>query len=248
MYRNNGNELINLQNVTVHHSAQLKMLAITIPIATVVIFLIVWLVDSTSDQSPTEGTPSGRGQIGNMDSERGNSVEGSNNNSDNIIPVIPNLPTIEENPVSDFEYKAIAGGIEITRYIGTPVRVRIPETIEGVPVISIGSSAFRWSGIMEIHIPDSVISIGDNVFSNNEALSTVTIPNGVTSIGNAAFAYCIGLTSVNLPSSVTSIGDRAFQRCTNLISINLPDGMPDASTTKTTKFLAIHFSMTQPHP
>jgi hypothetical protein len=90
-------------------------------------------------------------------------------------PIIPNLPDIDENPVSDFEYKAIAGGIEITKYIGTAVRVRIPELIEGVSVISIGDRAFADTGIMEVIIPETVTSIGRSAFSGNEALTTLTM-------------------------------------------------------------------------
>ncbi|MDR2600599.1 MAG: leucine-rich repeat domain-containing protein [Oscillospiraceae bacterium] len=90
-------------------------------------------------------------------------------------PIIPNLPNIDENPVSDFEYKAIIGGIEITKYIGTAIRVRIPELIEGVPVISIGDRAFANTGIMEVIIPETVTNIGRSAFSGNEALTTLTM-------------------------------------------------------------------------
>ncbi|MDR2559318.1 MAG: leucine-rich repeat domain-containing protein [Oscillospiraceae bacterium] len=99
-------------------------------------------------------------------------------------PVIPNLPAIEENPVSDFEYRAIAGGIEITQYIGTRVRVGIPEAIEGVPVISIGDRAFFQTGIMEVHVPSGVTNIGRSAFSGNEALTNITMANNTINAGS----------------------------------------------------------------
>jgi len=115
--------------------------------------------------------------------------DGNGNSGGNTPPP----KDLEENPVSDFEYKAIAGGVEIAKYIGTSIRVRIPEKIEGVAVTSIGDYAFLNSGIMEVYIP-----------------------NEVTNIGRGAFYSCEGLTSVNIPNSVTSIGGRVFAGCTNL--------------------------------
>jgi hypothetical protein len=118
---------------------------------------------------------------------------GDNAGGEDTTPAIPDLPAIDENPVSDFEYKAIAGGVEITKYIGTSIRVRIPEIIEGVPVISIGDSAFENAGIMEVYIPDGVINIGRSAFSGNEALTTVTIPDGVTRLDHTTFHGCVSL-------------------------------------------------------
>ncbi|MDR2599417.1 MAG: leucine-rich repeat domain-containing protein [Oscillospiraceae bacterium] len=136
-------------------------------------------------------------------------------------PIIPNLPEIDENPVSDFEYRAIVGGVEITQYIGTSIRVRIPELIEGVPVISIGERAFADTGIMEVIIPESVTYIGDRAFSQIEALATIVIPNGVLYIGNSAFAGNIALTNVVLPIGITNMGDNVFNN-TGITTLDIP--------------------------
>jgi hypothetical protein len=121
----------------------------------------------------------GGSSSGNDNNDRDNSeIENDN------IPAIPDLPVIEENPVSDFEYKAIAGGIEITQYIGTSIRVRIPETIEGVPVISIGDLAFFKTGIMEVHVPSGVTNIGRSAFSGNEALTNITMADDTIKAGS----------------------------------------------------------------
>jgi hypothetical protein len=132
---------------------------------------------------------------GGSNNSDGNNPSGGGNNTegDSPTPAIPNLPAIDENPISDFEYKAIAGGVEITKYIGTSIRVRIPGKIEGVPVISIGDSAFENAGIMEVYIPDGVINIGRSAFSGNEALTTVTIPDGVTRLDHTTFNGCKSL-------------------------------------------------------
>ena len=50
-------------------------------------------------------------------------------------------------------------------------------------------------------------------------LTTVTIPNTVTSIGYDVFSGCSGLAKVTIPDSVTSIGNSAFYNCNSLIEI-----------------------------
>lgn len=67
----------------------------------------------------------------------------------------------------------------------------------------------------------SVVSIGDNVFSES-SITGVTIENGVTSIGNSAFRKCSELTSVKLPNSLTRIGALAFFDCSNLNDVIFP--------------------------
>ncbi len=71
-------------------------------------------------------------------------------------------------------------------------------------------------------IPNSVTSIGDWAFSENQ-LTLVTIPNSVTSIGYGAF-WSSKLTSVTIPNSVTSIEDKAFQY-NKLTSVTIPNNV-----------------------
>ena len=86
----------------------------------------------------------------------------------------------------------------------------IPNTYNGLPVTSIGSSAFAaCRSITSVTIPDSVTSIGNSAFEDCNDLTHVTIPDSVTSIGFKAFRACTSLISMTIPDSVTSIGDRA---------------------------------------
>ena len=104
--------------------------------------------------------------------------------------------------------------------------VVIPDEIEGLPVTSIGGSAFSaCGGLNSITIPDSVTSIGDGAFAGCLNLNSVTILDSVTSIGEGAFMVCPRLTSINIPDSVTSIGGGAFVDCSMLTSITIPDSV-----------------------
>ncbi len=158
------------------------------------------------------------------------------------------LPAVVQ---AQFNYTTNNGAITITEYTGLSMdAVTIPPSINGLPVTSIGDSAFRncWSlpgatiGINVTSIGDSafadcwslasvtigphVTSIGDSAFGNCWSLTRVTIPSSVTSIGAWAFYYCTSLTHVSVPGSVTSIGNGAFQACPSLTAISVDASDP----------------------
>ena len=108
------------------------------------------------------------------------------------------------------------------------LNIVIPSTFNGLPVTKIEDDrvfAGYKREITSIIIPDSIISIGDGVFSGCSNLTDITIPNSVTSIGDGAFKDCIRLTSITIPDGVTSISDYTFLRCTSLTSITIPDSV-----------------------
>jgi hypothetical protein len=100
------------------------------------------------------------------------------------------------------------GTITITGYIGPGGDVTIPDTINGLPVTS----------------------IGDDAFAGCTSLTNVTIPNNVTSIGVYAFYGCTSLFSVTIPNSVTNIGNMAFSSCTSLTGVYFQGNAPKASS------------------
>lgn len=120
----------------------------------------------------------------------------------------------------------------------------------GSNVTSIGDSAFVGTKLTSVIIPDSIDSIGNNMFSGCTSLVSISIPNSVTSIGSYAFSRCTSLLSITIPDSVVkidnyafdgcsalksikisenaiSIGERAFNDCISLTSVTIPDSVYD---------------------
>ncbi len=113
-------------------------------------------------------------------------------------------------PANNFIYIITNGTITITGYNGTNTTVTIPDTINGLPVTSIGNYAFEnETSVASVTIPGSVASIGAYAFLGS-GLTSVTIGGSVTNIGAAAFGYCSSLTNVTISGSVASIGGIAF--------------------------------------
>ena len=105
--------------------------------------------------------------------------------------------------VSDFEWVATNGYVIVSDYVGTNAIVNIPQTLNGLPVKTIGRNAFR----------------------NNRFLKDVSLPYGITLIENSAFEGCSSLANVTIPDSVTYIGNYAFRRCNSIVKIVIPDGV-----------------------
>ena len=85
--------------------------------------------------------------------------------------------------VTTWTYTMAGGNATITGYTGTDTAITVPSTIDGYPVVAIGSMAFY----------------------ERTSLTSVTIPDSVTSIGERAFYGCMNLTSArflgNAPST-----------------------------------------------
>ena len=119
----------------------------------------------------------------------------------------------------EFEFTKLDNGYELTHYNGDGGDVVIPDTYLGLPVISIGNSAFEdRESLISVTIPSSVTSIGSRAFYGCDNLTTVTFGENsqLTTIGSYAFYWCSSLTLITIPNSVTTIGISAFFGCSNL--------------------------------
>jgi hypothetical protein len=106
--------------------------------------------------------------------------------------------TLYGQEASDFnvELTKDAKGVIIKGYSGTAKDVRIPDTIEGLPVYEIAGRAFF----------------------GNENITSVTLPAGIRKVGAGAFSLCKALTTVTIPDSVERIefGLAVFRGCSKL--------------------------------
>ena len=118
-------------------------------------------------------------------------------------------------------------GVIIKSYTGRASTVRIPATIQGMPVREIGSGSFFDGGINKtitsVVIPAGVTIIGDGAFRNCEKLVSVSIPESVTEIRHMAF-YSTALKSVTLPRNLKILEYGAFSY-TNISTVTLPQGV-----------------------
>ena len=109
---------------------------------------------------------------------------------------------------------------------GTSVKI-------GDSVTYIGESAFEKSSLQSVEIGTKVAKIGSSAFADCASLKTVTFKTGNTSlknIGNEIFLNNKALTTVsNIPDSVTTIGAKAFYNCNKLTGIILPASLQSVS-------------------
>lgn len=147
-------------------------------------------------------------------------------------------------PSSNITYKKIKGGIRIDAIQESDIVV-IPDFIDGLPVIRIGSNAFTkrkdietvvlpkylleieenafaYSSITSIAIPDGVEKIGEFAFYYCKKLAHIILPRNLKHLKNSAFRKCISLTTVEIPTNTTYIGDNVFYECTKLANIQIP--------------------------
>ncbi|MBR7033969.1 MAG: leucine-rich repeat domain-containing protein [Clostridia bacterium] len=107
------------------------------------------------------------------------------------------ITTVSADSFLNFNYYINNEKVHITSYNGNASELIIPDSILGLPVVSIDSNAFYGC----------------------VSLETVVIPEGVGSIWYNAFKDCTTLRSVSIPQSVGWIGGSAFENCPSLTDI-----------------------------
>ncbi len=146
----------------------------------------------------------------------------------------------EEYTYGVLTYIITDGAIQIKSCDKTAETVEIPSEIDGLPVTSIGSTAFYSCSLTSVAIPEGVTSIGAGAFWHCKSMTEISIPSTVTSIGNYAFADCQLLTSVEIPEGVTEMMDSVFADCAALTDIRFPQSLTYIGQTafKNTPWLA----------
>ena len=90
-------------------------------------------------------------------------------------------------------------------------------------VYRIDGGAFAdCKNLVYVSLPETVDSMGWDIFENCTALTTVNIPSNLTEI-SSMFNNCSSLQAVTLPDGLISINNDTFKNCSSLQSINIPD-------------------------
>jgi len=131
-------------------------------------------------------------------------------------------------------------------------RIVIPVAYGGEPVTTIRDGAFQnQTGITEVILPESLLSIGASAFLGCTSLSKIDFPARLTSIAGRAFDGCTALTSLYVPEQLVDINANAFMNCTGLstISVDVNNAIYSAAGnclfTKATKTLVLGCKMSQ---
>lgn len=100
-------------------------------------------------------------------------------------------------------------------------------------VVALGNYAFRSTDIVSVNIPESVMTIGDNVFGSCHSLEQITVAgnnpvfdsrnNCNAIIESSTNKLVVGCMNTIIPEDVTAIDDYAFYYCTGLTSMVLPN-------------------------
>ena len=78
----------------------------------------------------------------------------------------------------------------------------------------------------EVVIPDGVVEIADEAFSEMKRIVSITIPDSVKVIGGkgltlSPFYGCSGLKRINIPDTVESVGHQLFSKCKSLQEVDI---------------------------
>lgn len=95
---------------------------------------------------------------------------------------------VQAEQYMDYTYEKDNEYITITGYTGSDSMIEIPSEIEGLSVREIAEDAF-WDcdSLVEIMIPDGVVTIGDGAFGYCDNLEKVSIPKSAVNFLGSAF-------------------------------------------------------------
>ncbi|MDR1927540.1 MAG: leucine-rich repeat protein, partial [Oscillospiraceae bacterium] len=130
--------------------------------------------------------------------------------------------------VYEFQFTYLSGGAQVmaTRYVGNSQEARVPESIEGKPVVYLGATAFSGrTDVTKIVLPATVQSVQPGAFDGASALQDFEAAEGGSfqcrdgilydAAGGKLIAYPAGRqqTEFALPAQVTVVAPHAFSGC-----------------------------------
>jgi hypothetical protein len=167
--------------------------------------------------------------------------DGDNNVTNYYLPKTAGWgPTFAGRPTVPilFTYTTNSGAITITKYIGIWGSVLVPDTINDLPVTTIGNVTFNGcASLTNILISSKVTSIAGQAFVGCPNLLAIDVDalnpvyssvNGVLFDKNqVTLIYYPGgrAGSYSIPNGVTSIPSYAFQSCPSLTGLTVPNSV-----------------------
>ena len=86
------------------------------------------------------------------------------------------------------------------------------ETLEfgGDKLMTLGNNVFSNTKLVNVTLPDGIVTIGDQLFYGATSLKTVTFGDGLVSIGYGTFGGATAIEEVNFPASLKTMGMNTF--------------------------------------
>ena len=98
----------------------------------------------------------------------------------------------------------------------------IPNGVERIE-----DEAFSCCTVEKIYIPDSVTSVGSNLFENATSLKSVRLPSGLKKLSPYMFAGCSSLEQIEMPFEIESFEEGLFAGCSSLKDIPFRAGIKE---------------------
>lgn len=102
----------------------------------------------------------------------------------------------------------------------------IPETYNGMPVVSLRGNTFSNMPFLEkVSLPDTIVEIRGQAFKNCKRLVDVNIPSQLEYLGGGAFYNAKSIKRIELPDTLTYLGGESFYGASSLEYIKLSSNM-----------------------
>ena len=98
----------------------------------------------------------------------------------------------------------------------------IPNGVERIE-----DEAFSCCAVEKIYIPDSVTSVGSNLFENATSLKSVRLPSRLKKLSPYMFAGCSSLEQIEMPFEIESFEEGLFAGCSSLKEIPFRAGLKE---------------------
>lgn len=130
-------------------------------------------------------------------------------------------------------YTPYAEGVKIIGVTGRAAEIRIPDHIDGLPVIAIAPYAFAVQTEAEVNETETPAQLsfveGEDMPRKaplkevtGEALKRLYLPDTIREMGAYAFGGCSALEVIHLPENLAVLPDHVFAGCISLKQIALP--------------------------